>query len=299
MILAAGLVCGAALLAWLAPSALNRLVVNGRDPSLALMCWLLMILAVLVTAAAGIVLLLASGRRNGVADWLRPCALFGHRHLHPWDELLGSALLTVLLVAAWRAGASGLRRWNTLRRMHQAHLNLMLTRAVDTRDGVLWLDHHAPFAYSVGGRPGLIVAAQAVRRLPRGAAGAILGHERHHLRRRHHLIMIAVQAVRDAMPRVPLFRQAPDAVGTLTELTADADAARSYGRKAVRRALTTLDDAQADHSLRLRHLSHSAVRPGPRVVMARLAAGLTSTVLPSTLGVVVLFTLVTAACSLH
>jgi len=300
VILGAGLVCGAFLLAWLAPLVLNRLAANGRDPSLALLCWLAMILAVVATGTAGVVLLLASGdRQHGVGEWIHACSLFGHRHLHPWDELLGSLLLMILLVVGWRAGGSGLRRLQALRRTHQAHLALAQTRAVDTSDGVLWLRHNAPFAYSIGGRPGLIVAAEAVRELPKSTAGAILGHERHHLRRRHHLIIIAVQAIRDAMPRVPLFRQAPAAIAVLTELTADANAARSFGRKAVRRALTTLDEAEPALNLRLRRLSRPAERPGPLVLLSRAIAGITSTLLPPIFGVTLLFVVVSVACQIH
>jgi hypothetical protein len=94
---------------------------------------------------------------------------------------------------------------------------------------------------SVGGRPGVIIMSDTLRRhLTPAAVTATLEHERAHLRGRHHLLMAIAQTLAAALPVCPLLRRAPSAVEDLVELAADARAARHCGTAAVREALSRL-----------------------------------------------------------
>ncbi len=92
----------------------------------------------------------------------------------------------------------------------------------------------SPAAAAAGGSswPPPVCAASAPR-----VVDAVLAHERAHVRGRHHLAVALAVAAADALPRVPLCRAAPGAVGVLCELAADAAAVRRHGPAAVRAAL--------------------------------------------------------------
>jgi hypothetical protein len=93
-------------------------------------------------------------------------------------------------------------------------------------------------AVSIGGRPGVIIATEGLRKhLPPDAVQATLEHERAHLRGRHHVLVTVAEILASALPRCPLLRAAPAATKDLVELAADAEAARRWGTAAVRTAL--------------------------------------------------------------
>jgi len=181
-------------------------------------------------------------------------AVFGHIRWHPLDELAGAAIAALLGVAAVRACLFVRRGLRAQRRVHQAHLLVWLSFTRPQNDGVLWLEHDKPFAYSVPGRPSLIVASTALNLLPAGYRDAVLHHERHHLRRRHHLLVIGARAIRHALVPLPLFIRLPAQVESLTELAADKHASQQCGLDAVRGALAAIGPATAAGS-RLRHLA--------------------------------------------
>lgn len=302
MILAGALICGALLIAWLGPVPLEKLL-RGKDPALALICWVTAIAAVIVSAGVGVILLLVAGDHpHAVSGWLHACGVFQHRHLHPADEFAGVALLAMLLVGAWRIGTIAVKRIRRQRHTHRAHLTLL--RTTGGNGSVLWLEHDALFAYSIAGRPGLVVATQGLRRLPAGYLRAILHHERHHLRRHHHLLVLAVESLREATPHVPLFAAAPRAIRELAELTADATAARSCGPGTVSRALLAVNTPTSPAGnttagslpLRLSHLSSAGTGYGPLVALRRTLAGVTSSMLPALLGAGTLIALVSVIC---
>lgn len=218
----------------------------------------------------------------------------GHAYVHPADELAGAGLLALLCLVAARTARAVRRRVHSLRRAHRAHLAAFTTKAMSNVDGVLWLELDRPFAYGIAGRPGLIVASTALRRLPGAHLDSVLRHERHHLSHRHHWLVIAADAVRDAAPRIPLFRRTATAAHTLTELSADDSAARYHGTDAVAAALRALGHHGQASTLRLHGLTAVPVhRPG---WLSMLAAGITSSILPAILGGTVLGALITIAC---
>lgn len=70
---------------------------------------------------------------------------------------------------------------------------------------------------------------------------AVLAHEPAHLSSGRHLqLMMLLRALASSMPRLPLFRNAVDAVGPLVEMCADDAAARRYVRRAVLGGLVAL-----------------------------------------------------------
>jgi Zn-dependent protease with chaperone function len=158
----------------------------------------------------------------------------------------------------------------------------------------LWLGHTEPFAYSLAGRPGLVVASTGLKQLSATQVAAVLSHERAHLRGRHHQLTLLTAALAKALPLVPLFRHAPNALATLVELAADAAAARDHGTEAIRSALIALNDAPApgpalgiaDHAVGLR-LHQLAEGQSPRPAGRRLFSQRVTTVLLATLPAII------------
>ena len=130
-----------------------------------------------------------------------------------------------------------------------------------------WVDDDRAMAVSIGGRPGLIIATEGLRkRLPPAAVQATLEHERAHLRGHHHVLVAVAEILAAALPRCPLLRAAPAATKDLVELAADARAARRCGPEAVRTALHHLTGQPAPAfglamASRLTELRMSRLRP--------------------------------------
>nr|WP_248782549.1 M48 family metalloprotease [Lentzea albidocapillata] len=79
----------------------------------------------------------------------------------------------------------------------------------------VWLDHDRPLAFSLPGKPGLVVATEGLRRhLTPEEVDAVLDHERAHLNGRHHLLVAAADAVAAALPILPLFKRAASSIRT-------------------------------------------------------------------------------------
>ncbi|MER6590318.1 M56 family metallopeptidase [Micromonospora purpureochromogenes] len=292
------------MVAWLAPPLLERVARRIADPLAVLLAWAGVIAAVLLTFVSGVVLLLAphTGMQWWMEDVAHHCWLaVRHGRLPGVDGLLGvvAALLVVLLAA--RISAVAVRRWRVQRESWRAHhdlLTLFRTASHTGADPVLTVPHDGPLAYSLGGRPGLVVISSGIDRLPPGQRAAVLAHERAHLRGRHHLIVATVEVLAAALPWVPLARRAPNAVRLLVELSADAEAVRTCGAPAVRGALIALmgiprpahalSMAGADVTTRLRRLDAG----GPRHrAPARVLLLLTALAAPVGVGLAAAFVL--------
>jgi hypothetical protein len=214
--------------------------------------------------------------------------------------------MVILLIRFARASSISLR---SRRRDHGAHVDLMgVIKPSDAGEpGVLWLDDPAPFAYSLRGRPPLVVASTGLRALPIAQQDAVMRHEVAHLRGRHHLLVALTQDLSEALPIVPLFRHAPAAMRQLVELAADAAAASAFGRPAVRAALLAVDSghhprealavASRDVPLRLRCLAQSERPDGwLRRAGVRAAAVVTSAVTPPVVGLGAFLVAIAVAC---
>jgi len=73
----------------------------------------------------------------------------------------------------------------------------------------------------------VVLTSAAVAALSDDELGAVLDHERAHLRGRHHLAVAAAAALVATMPILPLFRWARTELACLLEMIADDDAARA------------------------------------------------------------------------
>lgn len=130
-----------------------------------------------------------------------------------------------------------------LRRRSHAQVLRLCTRA-DERLGVLVLDHEDPACYCLPGRNGtVVITSGALRRLTEEQTGAVLHHERAHLRGRHHLLIAFAFAVRRTIPRVRLLEYAEQETRHMIELIAD-DAARQSGASTVAAALAVIGGGQ-------------------------------------------------------
>jgi hypothetical protein len=313
MTIAAALVLGAGLMAWVAPVPLRKLTSRVRDATVGIVCWIMSMAAALGTFAVGVGLLLLPGDRpNGSLAYLTAGCWTAQRHgrVPELDELAGATGAVLLIILLFRFARVGSRTLAAQRRVHGAHLAVL---GIAGRTGVeppyvLWLDHDAPLAYSVGGRPGVVVATKALHRLPAAQQAAVLCHEHEHLRGRHHLLAWLVRALAKASPVVPLFRHAPAAMGLLVEYAADAAAVRRYGPRAVQAALLALqhgrlpDAALAMTGGDLQERLWRVADPGPssgalRRTLARGAAAVGPLILPAALGLGALLFAQVVSCS--
>ena len=248
MILAAGLLLAIAILGYAAPRYLQVTVAPGLNPRLAMAAWLGSIAAFLtVLAVIPAALFLRPGRNFLSAASTCVGRLQENRAL-PWLEgaqvgltlLLAAVLVQIFVVVIRR-----LRRHSRWSAEHRRMLRL-LSEPAGAHQGIELLRLASPdtVLYSVGGaRCGVIVAGGDYADLDYRQQQAVLDHEAAHLRGRHHLLVVLAEALATALPGVPLFRQAPDALRTLVEFAADHRAADRWGADAVGSALVALQSA--------------------------------------------------------
>lgn len=298
------LLLGALLVGLAAPRLLEHRLYAGTDPHTALVTWVMLVGSTLLSLTTAAILLLIPdhGPAKQVLTLAHDCwAAVSHGSVPRVDAVAG--LLSVVLVAGAviRCTARAARHVRQRRAVYRKHVDLLriLTGSGVTPGSTLWLDVPDPMAYSVAGRPSLVVASEGLRRqLPGNAVAAVLEHERAHLRGRHHLMITIAEALAVALPWLPLMRRAPDLVRTLVELSADSTAARSHGAGAVCTALLGMSGSAAPAqalgmapdcvALRLAVLSsrqsehgrlNRALRSGFAGAIALLVPALTSTAL--------------------
>jgi hypothetical protein len=125
------------------------------------------------------------------------------------------------------------------RRAHAALLHLAGRR--DRTLNATILEHEQAASYCLPGRPGrIVVTSRAIELLTADQLGAVLAHERAHLRGHHHLLLTAASALRRAIPGVRLLSDTDREVRRLVELIADDAAAREHGPLNVATALAVL-----------------------------------------------------------
>jgi Zn-dependent protease with chaperone function len=158
---------------------------------------------------------------------------------------VGLALLGALALAAFTARA--VRGITALCRAHthtQAHADaaMLAARGVPRGPGgTLVVDGAHPSIYCLASRPHTIVITRgALEVLDDAHLGAVLAHERAHLRGRHHYLLALTGALAKVMPGVALFTEGAIEVARLLEMCADDAAARSHGADTVVDALIAL-----------------------------------------------------------
>lgn len=195
--------------------------------------------ALALTGLVGLGLLWPSTPGHRLIDWIADCLpKDGH------TISLVAALTTALLLAA---GATALRlavprviRTIRERREHRKMLDVVAGDLAEVPD-VRVLEHPLPLIYCLpaGERP-IVVTTGALQRLDPSEVEAVLAHERAHLRQRHHLVLMLVDALRAAVPWLGTLRLAHTTLPGLLELAADDSAARIHGSAPLMSALQKL-----------------------------------------------------------
>lgn len=237
------LVFGASAVAWLLPASLHGWHRRRADPLMLIVVWVLAVVGVVVTVGAGVAMLFVPG--HGMPGWL-VSAVHGcwsairHGSAPGAEQVAGVVGGLVLLAVAVRFGSIAWRLARVRARSRRERL-AMLHLAGQVHSGpprMVWLQHDQPLAFSFPGRSRCIVATEGLRRhLTPDQLGAVLAHERAHLRGHHHGILGMAEVLATALPFVPLFREAPNALRDLIELSADSAAVREHGSRALSGAL--------------------------------------------------------------
>jgi Zn-dependent protease with chaperone function len=214
--------------------------------------------------------------------------------LGPWSVL---ALAATAALAARLLGVLGLAAARTLRarRRHRDLLDVLGTPWPAVA-GARVLAHPLPVAYCLPGRRSrLVVSDGTLAVLSPDELGAVLAHERAHLRERHDLVVLPFVAWGATARRVPGMSLAQRAVAALVEMRADDVARVSVGGPALAGALRRVSDAAglferatltsftAAPGGRLRRLDAAASRPGPVGRAAPRIAALALVVVPTAL----------------
>lgn len=222
----------AVLLAGPLPWTLSRWLGLRRTPAAAMLLWQSTALAA-VLAALGAGLSLATDRL-----WAPPVA--------PLDVAVAALAGAVTVVVAARLLLSGHRTGTALRRMRRLHRQRVdLVARVDK--GVSVLEHDLPVAYCVPGMTGsrIVVSRPTLTSLDPAELGAVLEHERSHLRARHDLVLEAFTVLHHAFPRWVASGAARHEVEVLVEVLADRAACRVGDRRALLSALLALAGSPA------------------------------------------------------
>ena len=203
-----------------------------RTPAAAMLLWQSTALAA-VLAALGAGLSLATERL-----WEPPVTAV--------DVVVAGLAGAVTLVVLARLAVSGHRTGTALRRMRRVHRERVdLVAEVDR--GVSVLEHELPVAYCVPGMTGarIVVSRSTLTTLTPAELGAVLEHERSHLRARHDLVLEAFAVLHRAFPRWVASAAARREVEVLVEVLADRAACRAGDRRALASALLALAGSPA------------------------------------------------------
>jgi Zn-dependent protease with chaperone function len=235
----------AALLLTAGPAALARARWPDSAPRLGIAAWFALTgSAVASVAAGGLALMVPAVRVSAdLARLLSSCVMaLRAQYAHPGGAALTGAgavlALTMLARITW-CTARALAQAARARRSHRLRLSLVATP--DPQLGAVIVPHHKPAAYCLPGHGSrIVVTTGALGALDQAQLGAVLAHEREHLRGRHHLLVTRAGALSAAFPRVPAFRIAREQVARLAELRADDAASGASHRLAVAGALLNL-----------------------------------------------------------
>jgi len=223
-----------------------------------------------------------------LAEVIKACTM-GLRQRYQTPGGLGVAVIggvtsAGILIRVGYCLAAGFRR--TRRSRIAQHQVLDIAARHDAPRRVTVIEHSTPTAYCIPGRPPKVVfstAAMAV--LDDAQIGAVLAHERAHLRGRHNVVLAMFGALRDAFPRVTSIRMARTEVAQLLEMRADDVALRSTDRLALANALVDLSHgavpagAVSATGSALARLERIALPRRPLTLLGRMSIAMMATVL--------------------
>lgn len=226
----------AVVLAGPLPSLLGHLPALRFTPRAAMVLWQSVALAAVLAALGATLSLTTTGLIAGSGqEWP------GRYVVVAPALLLTLVVVGRLLLSAHLVGT----RLRAIRRRHRHLVDLLDEQHSDGRGTLRVVPGETPMAYCLPGfgRARVVLSDAAYRSLDTGERGAVLAHERAHLRARHDLVLEAFTSLHQAFPRVVSSQGALSEVGLLVEVLADRAARASYGPACVLRALERLLDA--------------------------------------------------------
>ncbi|MFJ5859807.1 M56 family metallopeptidase [Pseudarthrobacter sp. NPDC092439] len=244
----------AIILAWPVPVLLSRARWPARSPFTAMVLWqaialaggLSMIGAMLVYGLEPIGENLIAGLRalTGMVLFNAPTTALGFWHIF---ALSTAALLTAHLVFTLLLTYYRIERQ---RRRHRELLALLASPSGQNA-GTLVINHDSPVAYCLpgGARSVTVLSDGLMAALEPAELRAVVIHENAHLSQRHHLLLWAFAAWRQALPWLPTTRLAQESVSSLIEMLADDAALKTEGKATLIKAIAIVA---------------SGSRPGPK-----------------------------------
>lgn len=232
----------AIVLAWPVPILLSRAQWPARSPFTAMLLWqaialaggLSMIGAMLVYGLEPIGDNLLAGLRAlaGMVLFNAPTTALGFWHLF---ALSAAALLTAHLVFTL------LLTYYRIERQRRRHRELLALLASPSTDGpgTVVINHDSPVAYCLpgGARSVTVLSDGLMAALEPAELRAVLIHENAHLTQRHHLLLWAFAAWRQALPWLPTTRLAQESVSSLIEMLADDVALKTESKATLIKAI--------------------------------------------------------------
>jgi Zn-dependent protease with chaperone function len=240
----------AIVLAWPVPILLSRAQWPARSPFTAMLLWqaialaggLSMIGAMLAYGLEPVGDNLLAGLRSlaGMVLFNAPTTALGFWHIF---ALSAAALLTAHLVFTL------LLTYYKIQRQRHRHRELLTLLASPSADGpktmVLNLDSPVAYCLPGGARSVTVLSDGLMAALEPAELRAVLIHENAHLNQRHHLLLWAFAAWRQALPWLPTTRLAQEAVNSLIEMLADDVALRTESKATLIRAIAIVASGSA------------------------------------------------------
>lgn len=289
MVFAAALVALAVVLAWPVPRLLARMTMFRRAPRAALVVWQSVTIAAVLSALAATPVVLPEIGREALEG---PGSA---RALATGGAVLSGLMLARLLVSGHQIGT----RLRATRRRHRELIDL-LSNAPEARNEpgdpqLCVLEHSTPTAYCVPGLRNRVVLSQGtIDALSAEEVGAVLAHERAHLRERHDLILEFFTVMYTALPPILRSPEALREVRLLAEVLADRSAVKAVGPVVMARAVVTMAGSSAPDAAmgagrstaRIRlDLLHEATRP--RIPLSLMMFGFAALALSAPIALVV------------
>jgi len=232
----------AIVLAWPVPIYLSRAQWPARSPFTAMVLWqaialaggLSMIGAMLVYGLEPIGDNLIAGLRAlaGMVLFDAPTTALGFWHLF---ALSAAFLLTAHLVFTL------LLTYYKIERQRRRHRELLALLASPSTQGArtVVISHDSPVAYCLpgGARSVTVLSDGLMEALEPAELRAVLIHENAHLSQRHHLLLWAFAAWRQALPWLPTTRLAQESVNSLIEMLADDVALKTESKATLIKAI--------------------------------------------------------------
>jgi Zn-dependent protease with chaperone function len=168
----------------------------------------------------------------GMVLYNAPTTVLGFWHIF---ALSAAALLTAHLVFTL------LLTYYKIQRQRRRHRELLTLLASPSPDGpktmVLNLDSPVAYCLPGGARSVTVLSDGLMAALEPAELRAVLIHENAHLSQRHHLLLWAFAAWRQALPWLPTTRLAQEAVNSLIEMLADDVALKTESKATLIRAI--------------------------------------------------------------